>query len=118
MEKEVGMFQALIDRIKKWFGSLGAAISIGVREVAPYLPQIYDLVRRAAELTPTKSDDELLRAMDELGGPVLFDQRTPIEQRGQIVADIVLAAAKARWPHLPDRRIRRAIELAYGALRP
>jgi hypothetical protein len=112
------MFQALIDRIKRWFGSLGAGVAVGVREVAPYLPDIYALVRRAAELTPTKSDDEILRAMDELGGPVLFNPATPPADRGRIIAEIVLAAAKARWPNLPERRIRRAIELAYGALRP
>lgn len=112
------MLQAIIDRIKRWFGSLGAAISIGVREIAPYLPAIYELVRRAAELTPTRSDDELLRAADELGGPVLFDPATPAAERGRIVAEIVLAAAKARWPQVPERRLRRAIELAYGALKP
>jgi hypothetical protein len=112
------MFSVLIDRVKKLFGSLGAAISIGVREVTPYLPAIYELVRRAAELTPTRSDDELIRAMDELGGPVVFDARTPPAERGRIVAEIVLAAAKARWPQVPERRLRRAIELAYGALRP
>jgi hypothetical protein len=110
--------ERLIEWIKRLFGSLGAAIGLGVRMAAPYVGEIYQLVRRAAELTPTRMDDEILALCDELGVPRLLHLPPSSEERGRVIADIIVAAAKKRWPDAPERRIRRAIELAYGALRP
>jgi hypothetical protein len=110
--------ERLIEWIKRLFGSLGAGVSLGVRMAAPYVGEIYQLVRRAAELTPTRMDDEIFALCDELGVPRLLRLPASGEDRGPVIADIIVAAAKKRWPNAPERRIRRAIEMAYGALRP
>jgi len=110
--------ERLIESIKRLFGSLGPGVSVGVRMAAPYVAEIYQLVRRAAQLTPTRMDDEIFALCDELGVPRLLRLPASGEERGRVIADIIVAAARKRWPDVPERRIRRAIELAYGALRP
>lgn len=87
----------------------------GIRVTEPYLPTIYQWVKIVAEITPTRSDDEILRVADALGVPLLLD---PAADRGTILAEIVFRAAKRRWPQVPDRVLRRAIEIAYGGVKP
>lgn len=87
----------------------------GIRATEPYLPTIYQWVRMVAEMTPTRADDEMLRVADMFGVPLLL---APDADRGAVLADIILQAARRKWPEATDRAIRRAIEIAYGALRP
>jgi|GEM_PF-3539832 len=86
----------------------------GVEQTAPYLEIVYDVVETAAKLTPNRTDDELVALAERLGVPALWQS----QDRGQAIREIVSNAVKSKLPDLPDRVIYRAIELAYGALRP
>lgn len=86
----------------------------GVNAVSQYLPEIYQVVRRLAELTPNRTDDELIAAADRLGVSTAVGGL----DYGEALARIAVAWARKKWPDAPERRIRRAIEIAYGAIRP
>lgn len=87
----------------------------GLKKVEPYLPTIYDYVRTVAQLTPTRSDDEIMKVADLFGVPLLLE---PGADKGEVLAGIVLEAARRKWPDVPERVLRRAVEVAYGAVRP
>lgn len=87
----------------------------GLKKAEPYLPEIYDYVRTVAQLTPTRSDDEIMRVADMFGVPLLLE---PGADKGEVLAEIVLEVARRKWPNVPERVLRRAVELAYGAVRP
>ena len=106
----------------RWIAQLFApaiarAIADGLRKTEPYLPQIYDWVRTLAQLTPTRTDDEIMRAADAFGVPLLLRPESDVD-RGAVLAEIVLAVARRTWPDAPERVVRRAIEIAYGGIRP
>lgn len=106
---------ALWRRFKSLFGPTMADLLVGgIDAAAPYMPEIYQIVRRVAELTPMRSDDELLKVAEELGVPHWLNAPTS----GDALAGMVLAWAKRKWPDAPTSRLRRAIEIAYGALKP
>lgn len=86
----------------------------GVEATAPYLEVAYEIVKVAAEMTPNRTDDELMALAEHLGVPKIWQSK----DKGQAIREIVYLALKWRLPDLPDRLIYRAIELAYGALRP
>lgn len=100
-------------RLMVAIGRPAGGIVRGIEAVLPYLPQIYDWVRTIAQLTPTRSDDEIMRAADALGVPLLLE---PGADRGQVLARIVIAAARRKWPQASERIIRRAIEIALGGV--
>ncbi len=103
--------------IRRWFsgaGELADRIVRGIDAALPYIAVAYQYVELAARLTPTRSDDELLRLARELGVPEFLES----EDRAIALATIVLRALQRRYPGVPDRVLRRAIEIAYGALRP
>lgn len=87
----------------------------GLRKTEPYLPEVYDWVRTLAQLTPTRTDDEIMRAADAFGVPLLL---RPDVDRSAMLAEIVLAVARRKWPDVPERALRRAIEVAYGGVKP
>lgn len=91
-----------------------AKLVTAVEVTAPYLEIVYDVVKTAANLTPNRTDDELVRLAETLGVPVVWQS----QDKGQAIREIVYRAVKSRLPDLPDRVIYRAIELTYGALRP
>jgi len=86
----------------------------GVEIAAPYLEFAYELVSIAAQATPNRTDDELLALARQLGVPAIWQS----QDKGAAIRELVAAALRIKWPDLPDRIINRAIELAYGALRP
>lgn len=103
-------------RIKAVFGRLWKAVSV----VDDYLPEVLQVVEWVAEKTPTRADDEILTAARAIGvaeGAGIEDVLRAGD-KGRALAMIVEAWARRRWPEAPTRRIRRAIELAYGMLRP
>lgn len=95
-------------------GTPARALVDGIRAVDRYLPEIYQVVAWLAEITPTRADDEIIRAAQKLGVPQAIAGR----HGGEALAAIVLAWARRKWPDAPERRIRRAIEIAYGVLKP
>ena len=97
------------------FGSeLGSKMMTGVRATEQYLPEIYQVVKWLAQMTPTRSDDEILLAAEKFGAVRAIAGR----RGGEALAAIVVAWAARKWPDAPERRIRRAIELALAALKP
>jgi len=111
--------KSFIVKLAKFFSGLfsrdfWSAVLAGIEAASPYLEVAYELVRVAAEMTPTRADDELFALADQLGVPRIWTS----PDKGQAVREIVFAAAKWRLPSVPDRVINRAIELAYGALKP
>jgi len=86
----------------------------GIEAVTPYLEITYDVVKVAAAMTPNRTDDELVALAERFGVPAIWQS----QDKGQAIREIVYAALKAKLPDLPDRTIYRAIELAYGAMRP
>jgi hypothetical protein len=87
----------------------------GVDAAAPYLRTAYELATIAAAMTPTRADDELLTLAEKLGVPNLW--RSEIS-KGEAIARIVYLALRERYPDATERSLRRAIEIAYGAIRP
>lgn len=107
--------QSIWRKLRNTVGSdLGDVLTSGISAAAPYLPEIYQVVRWVAQMTPTRTDDEIIAAAERLGVPAALNASTTSEA----LAQIVLAWARRKWPDAPERRIRRAIEIAYGALRP
>lgn len=107
--------QAIWRRFKALSGpDMADQVVAGISAAAPYLPELYAIVRRVAQLTPTRADNELLRVADELGVPAWLGAPTS----GDALAAMVLAWARRKWPDAPQSRLRRAIEIAYGILKP
>lgn len=101
--------------LKKVFsGDTADLIVRGVDATSQYLPEIYQVVKWIAEMTPTRADDELIRVAERLGVPAILGSH----DRGAAIAAMVIEWARRKWPNAPIRRIRRAIEIAYGAVRP
>lgn len=102
-------------RFRGLFGpDMADLVVAGIQTAAPYVPEVYAIVRRVAQLTPTRTDDEILAAAEALG--VRPDMTAPTT--GDALARMVLSWAQRKWPEAPVRQLRRAIEIAYGALRP
>jgi hypothetical protein len=87
----------------------------GVDAAAPYLRTAYELAAIAAAMTPTRADDELLALAQKLRVPDLW--RSEIS-KGEAIARIVYLALRERYPDATERSLKRAIEIAYGAIRP
>lgn len=97
--------------------SVGRKIIAGIMATEKYLPTIYEWVKTAAEIAPQRTKDQLTKLADAFGVPELIEEYKSGDY-GKLIAEILFRAAKAQWPAVPDRVIRRAIELAYGAIRP
>lgn len=101
-------------RFVSLFGpDLADLLTAGISAAGKYLPEIYQVVKWVAMATPTRADDEIIRVAEKLGVPAVLQG-----DRGEALAQMVLAWAQRKWPNAPMRQIRRAIEIAYGALKP
>jgi len=109
LEAITNLFARLFSR------DFAAKLQRGIEAAAPYLAVAYGFAQTAARLTPTRADDEILALAQELGVPALFD---PGEEKGIAIGRIVFRALKRRYPEAADRVLNRAIEIAYGALKP
>jgi hypothetical protein len=106
---------SLFGKIKRFFApEFGNRIVEGVRVAAPYIETAYELVQAAAAAAPNKRLDQLLIAAQTLGVPALWRSDDP----GSALREIVVMALRKKFPGVPDRVLNRAIELAYGAIRP
>ena len=86
----------------------------GVQAALRYVPEVLQVVEWVARMTPTRTDDEIVRAARELG----VEEAVRGFGGGEALARMVLAWARRKWPDAPQRRLRRAIEIAYGVLKP
>lgn len=106
----------VLEFIRRLFaGDIAAKICAGIDAAAPYVLAAYEVASFAARMTPTRSDDEVLSLARELGVLNLFE---PSSDKGICIGNIVFAALRRKYPDATDRALRRAIEIAYGALRP
>lgn len=108
MTKVIALLRRLFDR------RFASKLAAGAEAAAPYLRAAYEIAAVAAKLTPTRADDELIALADALGVPALWTA----EDKGDAVRQLVFRALKKRFPEASDRALNRAIELAYGALKP
>lgn len=107
-ETLTGFFARLFTR------DFASKILAGIESASPYFAQAYAFVEIAAQMTPTRADDELVALANRLGVPALFGT----EDKGVAISRIVLRALQMKYPGVPDRVLNRAIEIAYGALKP
>jgi len=111
--------KSFLSKLARFFSTIfskdfWSLVLAGIESAAPYLEVAYEVVKIAAWMTPTRADDELIALAEALAVPAVWTS----PDKGQAIREIVFAALKRRFPALPDRIINRAIELAYGALRP
>jgi hypothetical protein len=88
-------------------------ISHAMDLIAPYMPIVWDAVRIAAELTPNKTDDEIIALSQRFGVPELWGDRS----REEVIRAMVAAFIKEAAPEIPDSVLNHAIELAYNAIK-
>ena len=74
----------------------------------------YLLAEAAARMTPTRTDDEIFALARKWGVPAAFDA----QDKGAAIGYIVFQALKQQYPGTADRVLNRAIEIAYGAVKP
>jgi hypothetical protein len=104
----------LLKKLGRLFGLFGDRWLDGVERAAPYLSIAYEVVETAARLTPNRTDDEIVELARFYGVPELWNS----EDKGAAIRYVVYRVLKHKLPLVPDRVLNRAIELAYGALRP
>ena len=110
------IMEAIANFLRRLFGPGWAErLVAGVEAASPYIRTAYEFASVAAAMTPTRADDELLALAEKLGVPYLW--RSEIS-KGEVIARIVYLALRERYPDATERSLRRAIEIAYGAIRP
>lgn len=88
----------------------------GIRAAAPYLDAAYEIARIAAQFTPTRADDEIFALAEYFDVPSVWRNRD--KDPSEAIYEIVYEALSRKYPEAPERQLNRAIELAYGAVRP
>jgi hypothetical protein len=110
------VMEAIGNLVRRLFGPGWAErLVAGVQAAAPYLRTAYEFAGMAAAMTPTRTDDELVALADKLGVPNLW--RSDFST-GEAIARIVYLALRQKYPDATERSLRRAIEIAYGAIKP
>jgi len=91
------------------------AIQRSLEAVAPYIEPAFEVVKFVAMLTPSRADDEIVRLIERLAVPVVLASES---DRGTVLRQIALAELEKRFPGVATRILNRAIEIAYGMLKP
>lgn len=85
---------------------------------AALLPIALPIVRGIAELTPTRSDDEMIALFDRYALPgVNAWLALPADQRGKALLYAAAELLKRQTPDVADRIIDMAVQLAYAGWR-
>lgn len=92
-----------------------AAIQRGLEAAAPYIGPALEVVKLIAAVTPTRADDEIVKLIERYVSPVVL---TPEADRAEVLRKIAVAELEKRFPGVAERVLNRAIEIAYGALKP
>ena len=81
-----------------------------------FIPEALEVVRWIAEKTPTKKDDEIVAAFDAVMVKMPdWLKQAPPQYKILFLAEELM---KYRFPGISVRMIRRAVEIAYGVLKP
>jgi len=102
-----------------WIMKIGAFVGgRQLRDAVGLAEQALPVVRLIAKLTPTRTDDEILRAAQELGVPIA-KQWLALEpaERGRALLQIASSALKARVPSAAGRVIDLAVQFAVVQMR-
>jgi hypothetical protein len=76
---------------------------------------IYPIVKQVAALTPNRTDDEIVAAIDTLGVMGLVDPT--VKDKADVLHNIVLAACQKMMPGVGSSVLSLAIETAYQVLK-
>jgi hypothetical protein len=76
---------------------------------------IYPIVKQVAALTPNRTDDEIVAAIDALGVMGLVDPAA--KDKADVLHNIVLAACQKMMPGVSSSVLSLAIETAYQVLK-
>ncbi len=102
-------------------GNLAALVARGLEFASPYVRAAYDLAKRANEDCggTNRTLAAVLQFAEEIGvREALEDGNITTRELGAMIRDAIFAALRKQFPDAPDRRLNRAIESAYGAVRP
>lgn len=77
------------------------------------------IVKRIAELTPTRDDDEILKLFTDfgLGVPLAAWRMLPLDERGKVLLSVGEKALAKQFPQAPINEISSAVSLAVSALK-
>jgi hypothetical protein len=96
----------------KLFGNNASAFMELIEKVSPIVNKAYPVVKKIAQLTPTKTDDVILAAYEELGFKGMFVAGS---DKGLALRDLAKKLLLASSPDpISDYIANTAIELAYA----
>lgn len=108
--------------MKKFLLTIGHAIKAAFGSISKLLrsnPQLFDkafgLVKRLAELTPTRADDEIIAVCEQFGlsQSVQLYLAHPLEKRGMVLLDIAVTLLSKQFPDVASRFMVRVVSDAY-----
>lgn len=110
------LFSSVNGFFQKLFTPETAAGFIKLLElVSPYVNAAYPVVKKVAELTPTKLDDQIIAAYENFNMRDLFD---PNKSKELALRDLVKEVLKRQLTQpAQDSMLNTAIELAYSKLK-
>jgi len=83
-----------------------------IEKIAPVVDNAYPVVKKIAELTPTKTDDKILAAYEHFRLKELFDAN---KDKSLLLRDLAKQVIKEKNPDpLNDYLLNTAVELAYA----
>jgi hypothetical protein len=105
--------KSFFNRLVKLFSNETAEALLSILEfLSPYVNKAYPIVKKIAELTPTRIDDEILVAYDYFGFKDVFDPNIDKVEALRNLARLVLK--KESKEPIKDHVVNTAIELAYS----
>lgn len=105
LKAPVEFFKALFDNGPEEFMKL-------IEKVSPLVNKAYPVVKKIAELTPTKTDDKILAAYEHYGLGKMFTAGT---DKGLALRELAKSVIKDKNPSaLNDYLLNTAVELAYA----
>ena len=93
------------------------AILKGIEAAAPFVPQALNIVEAIAKATPNRTDDEIVALFKKYWGTVPITA-LGVQSNSDVLRDIALKLLKERFPSEGDSTLNRAIEIAYGTIKP
>jgi len=91
-------------------------IYAGLEAISPYLPRATSVVMQLAGLTPARTVTQFAEAAAFFGVEIA-EQLALKKESGEILAHIAGEAMRKYFPEAANRHIKRALEIAYGAVK-
>lgn len=118
----MNFFAKLLTPFKKLWSLINSEKAKQVAQaIDGMLEKALPLVRTIAALTPTRSDDELIRLFERFGNPVRTQVNTwlalPVDQRGKALLAIGEQELQKHFPGVPLNQISAAISLAVSLMK-